>query len=140
MRPFRRSVTVRFDEADTRGVLFFGRLFELVHRVFEDFVVSELQVAWDDWFLCGQMAVPVKHAEATFYRPLLPGRLYHADVTVAEVGTSSFKVLTRIRETGAGEDLCAETRVVHAFVDPERRKIPVPSAIRARLEACLERQ
>ena len=36
------TVTVRFDEADARGILFYGRLQELAHRVFEEFVVSEL--------------------------------------------------------------------------------------------------
>ena len=39
---FRRTVTIRFDEADARGVLFYGRVQALAHRVFEDFVVSEL--------------------------------------------------------------------------------------------------
>ena len=47
---FRRTVTIRFDEADARGVLFYGRVQALAHRVFEDFVVSELVERWEDWF------------------------------------------------------------------------------------------
>ena len=50
MPGFRRPVTIRFEEADARGVLFYGRLQALAHHVWEDFVVSELVDRWEDWF------------------------------------------------------------------------------------------
>jgi acyl-CoA thioesterase FadM len=135
MGAFRRPVTVRFDEADARGILFYGRLQALAHRVFEDFVVSELVDRWEDWFLSEQFIAPIKHAEATFHRPMRPGHEYEAELAVARVGDSSFEVVTRFVDREPAEPVvCAETRIVKVFADPAAmRKIPIPSAIRARL-------
>jgi acyl-CoA thioester hydrolase/1,4-dihydroxy-2-naphthoyl-CoA hydrolase len=145
--PFTRTVTVRFDEADARGILFYGRLQELAHRVFEDFVVSELVAAWEDWFLAPEFIVPIRHAEATFHRPMRPGHGYRAELSVVKLGESSFEVRVRFFEADTGPEaraatdapvLCAETRVSHVFADAARfRKIAIPSGLRARLEAHL---
>jgi acyl-CoA thioesterase FadM len=148
-----RTVTVRFDEADARGILFYGRLQELAHRVFEDFVVSEVVPRWEDWFLSPEFIVPIKHAEATFYRPMRPGHEYRAELELVRIGESSFDVRVRFwdaatveraatgpteRADTTGPVLCAETRVSHVFADATRfRKIPIPSALRSRLEAHL---
>lgn len=139
MPVFRRTVTIRFDEADARGVLFYGRVQALAHRVFEDFVASELVERWEDWFESERFVAPIKHAEATFHRPMRPGRSYDAELSVAKVGDSSFEVRTRFLERdGAERVVCAETRIVKAFADPATwKKIPIPSAIRARLLAHL---
>jgi acyl-CoA thioester hydrolase/1,4-dihydroxy-2-naphthoyl-CoA hydrolase len=143
--PFTRTLTVRFDEADARGILFYGRLHELAHRVFEDFLVSEVVSRWEDWFLSPEFIVPIRHAEATFHRPLRPGQAYRAELSLVRIGESSFDVRVRFwdiahEEAGAapGSALCAETRVSHVFADAERfRKVPIPSALRPRLEAHL---
>jgi acyl-CoA thioesterase FadM len=139
MGAFRRQVTVRFDEADARGILFYGRLQALAHRVFEEFVVSELVDRWEDWFLSDRFIAPIRHAEATFHRPMRPGHQYEAELTVAKVGDSSFDVRTRFVDLEPTEPVvCAETRIVKVFADPAAmRKIPIPSAIRARLLAHL---
>jgi acyl-CoA thioesterase FadM len=134
--PFTRTVTVRFDEADARGILFYGRLQELAHRVFEDFVSTEVVARWEDWFLSPEFIVPIKRAEATFHRPMRPGRQYRAELSLTRIGESSFDVRVRFFEADAG--LNAETLVSHVFADPARfRKISIPSAVRTRLEAHL---
>jgi acyl-CoA thioesterase FadM len=139
MPVFRRTVTIRFDEADARGVLFYGRVQALAHRVFEDFAASELVERWEDWFESTAFVAPIKHAEATFHRPMRPGHRYDAELKVAKVGDSSFEVRTTfVDPAGAEPLLCAETRIVKAFADPATwKKIPIPSAIRARLLAHL---
>ena len=152
--PFTRPLTVRFDEADARGILFYGRLQELAHRVYEDFLVAEVVARWEDWFLSPEFIVPIRHAEATFHRPMRPGREYVAELSLVRIGESSFDVRVRFwdatevelpaapeaggREPASNRVLCAETRVSHVFANVERfRKIPIPSAVRARLEAHL---
>lgn len=132
---FRRTVTIRFDEADARGVLFYGRVQALAHRVFEDFVVSELVERWEDWFESAAFVAPIKHAEATFHRPMRPGHQYDVELSVTKIGDSSFEVRSVfVDRAGAAPVLCAEARIVKAFADPASwTKIPIPSAIRARL-------
>lgn len=136
---FTKPVSIRFDEGDPAGILFYGRLQELAHRVFEDFLLSEVVERWDAWFKAPDFIVPIRHAESTFHRPMLPGRTYDAMVVISKIGESSFEVWTRFFDAGGNDRiLCAETRVAHVFADPKRfQKIPVPSALRARLEAHL---
>jgi acyl-CoA thioesterase FadM len=142
MPGFRRPVTVRFEEADARGVLFYGRLQALAHHVWEDFVVAELVDRWEDWFESREFVAPIKHAEATYHRPLRPGHHYVAELTIGKVGESSLEVMTRfLDESGPEPVLCAETRVVKVMADPSTwTKIRIPSAIRARLLAHLARE
>ena len=139
---FRRTITIRFEEADARGVLFYGRLQALAHHVWEDFVVSTLVDRWEDWFESPDFVAPIKHAEATYHRPLRPGHPYVAELTVAKVGESSLEVVTRfLDESGPEPVLCAEARVVKVMADPSTwKKIPIPSAIRERLLAHLARE
>ncbi len=139
MAAFRRTITVRFDEADARGVLFYGRVQALAHRVFEEFVVSELVERWEDWFESERFLAPIKHAEATFHRPMRPGHQYDAELSVTRVGESSFELRTLfIDNSGPQRVLCAEARIVKAFADPSTwRKMPIPSEIRTRLLAHL---
>jgi acyl-CoA thioesterase FadM len=139
---FRRTITIRFDEADARGILFYGRVQALAHRVFEDFVVSEVVDRWEDWFDSDQFLAPIKHAEATFHRPMRPGHSYDVELDVTKVGDSSFEVQTRfIDREGAEPVVCAEARIVKAMADPRTwRKMSIPSAIRARLLAHLSGQ
>ena len=119
MPVFRRPVTIRFEEADARGVLFYGRLQALAHHVLEDFVVSELVERWEDWFESREFVAPIRHAEATFHRPMRPGQQYEAELTIGTVGESSFEVVTRFLDDRPRRMLCAETRVVKVMADAE---------------------
>jgi len=135
---FRHTVTVQFDDADPRGVLFFKQktAYEIIAGDWSSDVCSS--DLWEDWFLADDFIVPIRQATATFHRPMRPGRPYGAELRITRIGKSSFDVRTRFRE-GAGEgDLCAETVVTHVFADPARfRSTAIPPAIRSRLEAHL---
>ena len=139
---FRRTVTVRFDEADARGILFYGRLHELAHRVYEDFVVSELVSRWEDWFLSAQFIVPIRRAEVDFFRPMRPGCEYEAELVVSRVGDSSFEVTTTFRDLNSPAPVvCAQTRVSHVFANPSATgKMSIPSGLRTKLEQHLARE
>ncbi|MBP7571729.1 MAG: acyl-CoA thioesterase [Acidobacteria bacterium] len=132
----RVPVQVHFDEADPRGVLFFGRILTLAHRLFEEHVVPRLVTRWEDWFASEELAVPIRHAEASFSRPMRPGVQHAAEIEVAEVGATSFTVRTRFLEAAEGTRVCAETRVTHVFVEGRTwAKREIPPEIRARLES-----
>jgi acyl-CoA thioesterase FadM len=137
MPAFRRPVTVRFEDTDARGILFYGRIQTLAHHLFEDFVVSEIVPRWEDWFQNERVMAPIKHAEATFHRPMLPGHQYDGELIISKIGETSLEITTRFVDRSTPDPvLCAETRVVKVFTDAVRmRKMPIPSEIRARLEA-----
>lgn len=136
---YTEAVTIRFDQGDPAGILFYGRLQELSHRVFEAFLAKEVVDRWEGWFKSADFIVPIRRAESVFHRPMYPGRTYHAQLGISKLGESSFEVWTRFFDgSGTDAELCAETRVAHVFADPRRfQKIPIPSALRARLETHL---
>jgi len=139
--PFCHPVTIQFDDADPRGILFYGRIHILAHRAFEAFVAAEVVDRWEDWFLADAFIVPIRQATATFHRPMRPGQRYVAEVSVTRIGESSFEVGTRFLEQADEGQVCAETRVTHVFADPARfRSMAIPAGIRSRLEAHLAQQ
>jgi len=139
--PTRYPVTIRFDQADARGILFYGRILGIAHRLFEDFIVEHLVPRWEDWFLDESFIVPIRHAEIDYRAPLRPGRRYEAEVRISRIGDSSFEVVTRFYDLETLDPLlCAETRVTHVFADPAAfSKRSIPPDIRARLEAVKQR-
>jgi acyl-CoA thioesterase FadM len=90
---------------------------------------------WEDWFESRDFVAPIKHAEATYHRPLRPGHEYAVELIIGRVGDSSLEVVTRFLDESAAEPvLCAEARVVKVMADPNTwRKIPIPPQIRERL-------
>ena len=139
---FSRTVTIAFADADPAGIIFYGRLLGIAHRVFEEFTAAELVGRWEAWYSNGEWITPVRHTECDFHRPLRPGRQYDAELVVSKLGESSFEITTRFFEHGGADRRpCAETRVVHVFAHPSRfEKLPIPASIRGRLEAHLARE
>ena len=133
--PFKVSIPLRFRDADSEGILFFGRATELAHDAYEEFVTGALGIQWKDWFDHPEWGVPIRHASCEFRRPLHPGETVDIHVSVKEVGDSSFTASYRF--TGAGKtETNWEVTLVHVFFKrSDRSKIAIPSGVRERLES-----
>ena len=129
-RRFRTGVKIRFFEADPAGVLFFARYFSKAHEVLEEFVPAA-GIPWEEWFGGGKWIVPLKHVEAEYRKPLMPGREVQAELLVEELGRS--KVIFLVRFFQEEEEAC-RVRMTCVFADKERLKpVSIPGAIRERL-------
>ena len=128
MEMIRHSVTVRLHHTDAAGVLFYGRLFELVQEAFEEALRAgglPLAAALRD----GGFGLPVVHAEADYAAPVRVGDSLDVRLTF-EAGDRSLRVDAEIAD-GAGRAVGA-ARVVHAAVDPVTgAAVPLPDAVRA---------
>jgi len=128
MEMTRHSVTVRLHHTDAAGVLFYGRLFELVQEAFEEALrAGGLPLA--DLLRDGGFGLPVVHAEADFAAPVRVGD--SLDVRLSfEAGDRSLRVNAEIAD-GAGRTVGA-AHVVHAAVDRiTGAAVPLPDAVRA---------
>jgi YbgC/YbaW family acyl-CoA thioester hydrolase len=128
---FEHSGRVRFHQADPAGVLFYGRVFELVNDAYEE-LVRAAGFVYDDHFGMQDYATPVVHIEADFRRPMAAGELLRVRLTVPRLGRSSFTLAYAI----SGEDGLerASGTVVHAFVAADTfTTIEIPPAVRAAL-------
>lgn len=130
--PFCYSPFLSFELADPAGVLFFGHVFTLAHQAYEQFVIQELEIPWDEWFSNPEWGVPIKHAEATYHAPLFAGKLCTIDVQVEEVKHSSFSLLYSMYQE---EVLCCMVKTVHVFCDSHTKlKQSIPSPIEGKLK------
>ena len=128
MEMTRHRVTVRLHHTDAAGVLFYGRLFELVQEAFEEALrAGGLPLA--DLLRDGGFRLPVVHAEADYAAPVRVGD--SLDVRLSfEAGDRSLRVNAEIAD-GTGRPVGA-ARVVHAAVDPVMgTALPLPDAVRA---------
>ena len=130
--PFRTAARISFDEADPAGILFYGHVFSLAHRAFEE-MLADAGIPWPEWFASATWTIPITHADAIYHAPLPAGRTADITVGIAEMRESGFSVATTFSLDGTE---CARVTTIHVFVDlATRTKRSIPEAFRAKLSA-----
>jgi acyl-CoA thioesterase FadM len=128
-----QSVTIRFDDADPAGVVFYPRALALAHGVVEDMIRASA-LGWDAWFGSPLHAAPLRRAEADFFHPLRAGQTVTARAGVAEIGATSVTFAVEFAtEDGA---VAARFRTVHVLIAKDTgRPVPLTDAMRAAFAA-----
>ncbi len=127
------TTRVRFHQADPAGVLFFGRVFELVSDAFEETIRGAI-IPFDEPFPKRDFLVPIVHVDADYQLPIRVGEEVTVSLTIERIGRSSlgyrFAIIDRDSRTRVSGS------VVHTFVEASSfSTIEIPAAIRAKLEA-----
>lgn len=129
--------TVAFDEADAEGIVFFGNYFRLAHRALEAYLPS-IGIAWEEWFKNPSWGVPLRHAEADYLKPLRPGDVFDAKITITEIGENSVHFEFEFKSPEG--QVLAKLKTSHVFVSRSTfSKYPVPESLRLRLDAATPR-
>ena len=129
MLTWETTVTIRFEDADPAGVVFYPRAIALAHGVVED-MIGQSAIGWDAWFASPTHAAPLRKAEAEFLRPMRPGERFTARAVVEKLGATSVTFLVEFRD-GHGRTAAA-VRTVHVLIDRATgRPAPLPPEIRA---------
>lgn len=121
---FQYTHTVRFNEVDKAGVIFFSRYFEICHNAWEE----ALGAALGNWFEFMEQAgwgLPLAHAEADFRRPAFLGDGLHVALAIAARGESSLTLSFEAKHPERG--LCARVQHVHTSIGLQTFR-PVPLA------------
>ena len=128
MEMTRHRVTVRLHHTDAAGVLFYGRLFELVQEAFEEALrAGGLPLA--DLLRDGGFGLPVVHVEGDYRSAVRVGDVLEVRLAF-EAGDRSLQVNAEFVDA-AGRQV-ATVRVVHAVVDQETgTAVALPDAVRA---------
>lgn len=124
----RHRVNVRLHHTDAAGVLFYGRLFELVQEAFEE-ALADGGLPLGELLRDGGFGLPVVHAEADYTAPIRVGDTLEVRLTL-EMGDRSLRVGADFVDAGGCP--VAAARVVHAAVDRATgAAVPLPDAVRA---------
>ncbi|MGZ3769220.1 MAG: acyl-CoA thioesterase [Bdellovibrio sp.] len=136
---FRTKKTLKFRESDPAGIMFFGNIYGFAHDAFEEFIVSA-GYKYEEWFKEKEYIIPIRHSEADFLAPLIPGKTYDISVTVESFGETSFKMKYVFSSSDAGKEKGhVIVRMVHSFVLVKTmQKAPIPEIVKTRLQPYLE--
>lgn len=134
---FETTLPTRFRDADPAGFLFFGRVFELAHDAYEEFV-QHLGYTWQEWFSDPHFLIPLRHAEANYFTPIWPGEPIQVHIDVLQLRETSFQLRFRFFQRG---QLTSEATTVHIYLNAQtREKSKLPDGIRAKLDEFLANQ
>lgn len=108
------QVTIRFEDADPAGVVFYPRAIALAHGAVEE-LIRRSTLGWDTWFASTMHAAPLRRAEADFFLPMKVGQTFIARASVEKIGATS--VTFRVEFRDAFGRTTARVHTVHVLVD-----------------------
>jgi 1,4-dihydroxy-2-naphthoyl-CoA hydrolase len=122
---------IRLHDTDAAGLLFFSHQFELVHDAYEA-LLEKLGFGFADLIRNRDFFLPIVHAEADYKMPLFVGDPIEIQVTVEDIGTTSFTFAYRL--LNAKQQLVGTAKTVHVTIDKVKQtKIPLPSLMREKI-------
>lgn len=133
---FRTQRTITFREGDPARIMFFGNIFGFAHDAFEQFIVAA-GYTWKEWFHNPDFIIPIRHTEADFLAPFMPGETYDIAVSVASFGETSFKMKYIFSQNNRTH---SAVTMVHSVLDSKTKaKTALPFTMKSRLEKYLEK-
>jgi YbgC/YbaW family acyl-CoA thioester hydrolase len=109
---------INFYDCDAAGILFYARIYELCHSVYEEMIQSfNLK---EDYWANDDYVIPIIHSEANYKKPLVYNSFVEIELSVKSLSTSAFKLFYTCKNE-AGE-LCVEVETTHVFVDKKTWK------------------
>lgn len=127
------KTTVRLHHTDAAGILFFGRIYEMINEAYESMMLSIGQDIREIIFK-SEYILPFVHTEADYRSPLTVGDEVEIQMEPEKLGTTSMTLVYHIIKTNGIEAVTART--VSVSVDRKSfTKIPLPEPLRSGLES-----
>lgn len=136
MSAFTTVIQVRFGHVDPAGIVYFPRIYDYLHDVFEELWESHVGTRYYHLLLERRIGFPLVQADVRFASPLRFGDRPVVRVTAFRVGRSSLGLRYLFH---VGDRLCVDARMTTACVDTRSMQtLPIPDDFRRRFEEILE--
>jgi 4-hydroxybenzoyl-CoA thioesterase len=133
---FTTVIQVRFGHVDPAGIVYFPRIYDYVHDVFEELWEKHVGERYYRILCDDKVGFPLAHSEVDFKSPLRFGDRPVVRVTCFRLGRSSLGLRYVFEIDGR---VCVDARMTTVCVDLSTMKsIEMPARYRARFEAILE--
>lgn len=83
--------TIRFQDTDAAGVVYFARVLSLCHEAYEA-SLQKTGIELKTFFSRGAIAVPITHTEATFRQPMMCGDRVTIQLLPQPTSTNGFAI------------------------------------------------
>lgn len=109
------TYTVRMNDTDAAGRIYFADQFRIAHETFEEYMAS-IGHHFGRFLIEYPFMIPIVHAEADYRKPLFVGDVLRIELEVGRLGTTSFTLDYRLHRV-SDETLVGTVRVTHACID-----------------------
>ncbi len=108
--------TIRFQDTDAAGVVYFANVLSLCHEAYEESLIAA-GIEARSFFNGKEFAVPIAHASVDFFKPLYVGDLIVIQLVAEQSSDGEFKIQYEILK----EKLTGKALTKHVCIDPHTR-------------------
>ena len=109
---------INFYDCDPAGILFYAKIYELCHSVYEEMIQSF--VLKENYWTNDDYVVPIIHSEANYKKPLVYNSFVEIELSVSSISSSAFKLAYSCKNENG--ELSVEVITTHVFVDKKTWK------------------
>ena len=126
------SRTIRFQDTDAAGVVYFANVLAICHEAYEESLFQS-GINLKDFFSNSAVAIPIVHANVDFFRPMFCGDKIIISLSTRFLDHQKFEISYKL--IGTEEKAIANALTKHVCIDPiNRTKKELPQEIMIWLE------
>jgi len=136
MTEWSRPYPVRFGDIDHAGVMYYPRMFDRIHRAFEDFWGDVTGRSYAAVLNGDGVGFPLVDVHAKFRKPFRFGETLRVFIAVRRIGTKSISFRVRLGQDGTrSEDWSAEAELITGVISmAEFEAVALPDLHRGLLQ------
>ncbi|MBD0364198.1 MAG: acyl-CoA thioesterase [Coleofasciculus sp. C3-bin4] len=126
---FTHNRTVRFQDTDAAGVVYFANVLSICHEAYEASLAAS-GINLKSFFNNPTAAIPIIHASVDFLRPMFCGDKLLIHLTPQQLGENKFEIAYQIVAASSSEQQLAKAITKHVCINPiTRTRTQLPEAI-----------
>ncbi len=129
---FTYNRTIRFQDTDAAGVVYFANVLTICHEAYEA-ALESLGIDIKQFFTNPSIAFPIVHADVDFMRPMYCGDKIFVSLTPLRIRVEQFEIDYQIY---INDKLVAKAMTRHVCIDAASRK---KIGLSAEIVKCLEK-
>ena len=119
--PFIYPRTIRFQDTDAAGVVYFANVLAMCHEAYEASLAAS-GINLKEFFSNAAIAIPIVHAEVDFFRPMFCGDQELIHLTPTLISDQEFRIDYQIFANGSGDRPLTQANTRHVCINPTIRK------------------
>lgn len=112
--------TIRFQDTDAAGVVYFANVLAMCHEAYEASLVAS-GINLRSFFRNPVVAIPIVHASVDFFRPMFCGDQQTIHLTPKQLTSDEFEIAYQIFSAEAPDRLAGKATTRHVCIDPASR-------------------
>ena len=115
------SRTIRFQDTDAAGVVYFANVLAICHEAYEASLAAS-DINLKTFFTTPDLAIPITHASVDFYRPMFCGDRVLIHLTPQYLSDNEFEIVYQLFLAENPEKPLAKAITKHVCIDSLNRK------------------